>query len=527
MTPSTDLHELIHSLTKMEKRYFKLYAARTSGTKQTSVLKVFDAIAKQKEYDEKALLGKFKNESFASNFPAYKNHIYTVVLRAIAHYRESSSPTDSITTQLRQVKILMENNLHKQAHKLNQRIRSKAIEVEDFAAIVESLEIDRKILIARSGEYLFDAPSDVVISRIMTMSQSVLDQWQRVLEMQKIQTILFDAHLNFITKFATWEEAEKWAEEMMRHPFLSPSTTHQSYTEFTLFHYIHFVYETQFRSNFSEVFRHAMIMVKEYENEPKRIIADGLGYLRACSWVVTAAIWIYQDDVALEYTHIMRNAPEKYHIPLTADVNRFDLQSFALEGTILTGKFMDKIAGEFIHKALNALEKWQDLKRYHEEEQILTACIQLLFEMERYQECITLCNRYINSKEYAQKHRAVIKIYLALAHFELGNMEILSSISRSAVRQIKETSPLRELERLFFLCMQRISTSDSKQTIQKHIQSFLLQFTEHNSNQPSQQQIDVYTSVHYIWANAHLKGIPYKEEGLIQHEAAKNKVQGD
>jgi hypothetical protein len=526
MTPSADLHELIHSLTKMEKRYFKLYVTRTSVTKDTLSLKIFDAIAKQKIYDEKALLHKFKNESFASNFPSYKNHLYTIVLRALTHYRESTSINDSIATQLHQVKILMENNLYKQAYKLNQRLRSKAIEIEDFASIVESLELDRKMLIARSGEYLFDAPSDVVINKIMTMSQNILEQWQNVLEIQKIQTMLFDAHLNFIQRFASWEEAELWAENLMRHPCLSPSVRHQSFTEFKIFHYTHFLFETQFRNNFSEGYNHAMIMVKEYENHPKIIKSDGLGYLRACSWMITISIWLYNDTIALEYVHKMRTAPEKYQMVRNADVNRFDLQSYALEGTILTGLFLNESSQKFIPEALKALDRWHDLKRYHEEIQILLSCIQLLYEMDNYQECIALCIRYLNSKEY-QKWEELVKTYLSLSHFALGNMEILLSISRGAIRTLQKTPLLLGSHKPFFLCMHRIAEADSDAAIRKHIHSFLLQFTEHNNNQPASQQNRATTSVDYIWAKAYLKGISYSEEARIQNEAAKRNLQSE
>ncbi|MFN8361514.1 MAG: hypothetical protein U0264_16520 [Candidatus Kapaibacterium sp.] len=515
MTPSNDLHELIHSLTKMEKRYFKIYVSRSPGAKQPLAIKVFDAIAKQKIYDEKALLKAFKDENFASNFPAYKNHIYTTVLRALAHYRESATASDSIDVQLRQVRILIENNLYKQAFKLNQRLKNRATEAEDFGAVMESIELDRKMLVARSGEYLFDAPPDEMIERLSGKSLSVLEQWQRVIELQKIQMMLFDAHLNFERRFSSWQEAASWAEIQMQHEFFSGGQALLSFAEFVIFHYTQFIYEVQFRGNTAAGLEHALLIVQEYECHPKRIVMDGVGYLRACSWVILAAIWLNDIDLALKYNSIMRQSLEKYHFPRTAEVNRFDLQSYAFEGSILTGLFRNELSEAYIPKALEAMEKWRVLKRSHEEVSILIACIQLYYEMQRYNECIALCTRYLTTQEYL-KAESHVRVYLSLAHFALGNRDILSSIARCSVRYLQHY-PLLEHNRLFFLCMNRIAEADSEGKIRKHIQTFIEQFNVHNETLPDDIRDSSFTSVHYIWAMAYLKGVSYREESLLHY----------
>jgi len=509
----------------MEKRYFKLYVSRSPGAKQPLALKVFDAIAKQRKYDEKALLKAFKDESFASNFPAYKNHIYNSVLRALAHSRESATETDSIALQLRQVKILLENNLHKQAYKLNQRLRNRATEAEDFGSIMESIELDRKMLVARSGEYLFDAPPEEMIERLSAKSQLVLEQWQRVVEVQKIQMMLFDAHLNFNRRFSSWREAETWAEALMSHEFFTGTPNLLSFEEFVTYHYTKFLYEVQFRGNTAAGLKHTLSIVQEYEMHPKRILLSGAGYLRACSWVIIAAIWLYDFEVALKYNTIMRRAPEKYYLTRTAEVNRFDLQSYAFEGSILTGLFKDELSETYIPKALEAIEKWRVLKRPHEEESILIACIQLYYELQCYDECISLCSRYLNTQEYLKGENQV-RIYLALAHFALGHRDILSSIARCSVRYIQQF-PLLEHDRLFYLCMNRIAEADSELKIRKHIQTFLDQFSTHNDGLPDPVKNNAVTSVHYIWAAAYLKGISYREESLLQYELAGQSAKQD
>ena len=56
---STDaLFQLIQSMERSEKRNFKLYMNRNSGTGDLKVIQLFDAIEKAKHYDEEQLLQK-------------------------------------------------------------------------------------------------------------------------------------------------------------------------------------------------------------------------------------------------------------------------------------------------------------------------------------------------------------------------------------------------------------------------------------------------------------------------------------
>jgi len=63
MKTSDQLHELIHALTKSEKRYFKIYSSLQAGNKM--YVRLFDLIEKQKQYDEAKLKSKLKIAGFA------------------------------------------------------------------------------------------------------------------------------------------------------------------------------------------------------------------------------------------------------------------------------------------------------------------------------------------------------------------------------------------------------------------------------------------------------------------------------
>jgi len=61
MKPTHDLFDLVHSLTKSEKRFFKLQSSLQAGEK--NYVRIFDLLEKMDHYDEE-----FVKESFKENY---------------------------------------------------------------------------------------------------------------------------------------------------------------------------------------------------------------------------------------------------------------------------------------------------------------------------------------------------------------------------------------------------------------------------------------------------------------------------
>ena len=58
------LFELIQSMTKSEKRYFKLLSSRHSIGGENNYIRIFDALEKMKTYEEKVVLRCSKEKHF-------------------------------------------------------------------------------------------------------------------------------------------------------------------------------------------------------------------------------------------------------------------------------------------------------------------------------------------------------------------------------------------------------------------------------------------------------------------------------
>ena len=103
MKPSTELHDLIKSLSKSEKRYFKLISSLQSGDK--NYIRLFDYLEQQEVYDEEAVKKEFKKEIFIRHLPSEKNHLYSLILKSLRSFHADKSAASQLQEQLRNVPI--------------------------------------------------------------------------------------------------------------------------------------------------------------------------------------------------------------------------------------------------------------------------------------------------------------------------------------------------------------------------------------------------------------------------------------
>lgn len=153
MKPSNELYKLIKSLTKSEKRFFKLSSALQSGEK--NYLKIFDFIEKQPDYNEDELKDFFQNETFVKHLPSEKNHLYRLILKSLRVYYSEQSASSILKQELKNVEILYNKALYKECEKFVQRAKNLAVEHEEFYYWHELINWEKRLLEAafEDGEF--------------------------------------------------------------------------------------------------------------------------------------------------------------------------------------------------------------------------------------------------------------------------------------------------------------------------------------------------------------------------------------
>jgi len=135
MKQSDDLFDLIKSLKKTEKRYFKIYATRHS--EQANSAKLFSAMEKMSEYDEAALRRIFSGEKFLDQLAVAKNYLSKIILESMTLYHAADSVQSEITHLLQQVEFLLNRGLSDQASKKLTKAENLSAKYENHQKILE------------------------------------------------------------------------------------------------------------------------------------------------------------------------------------------------------------------------------------------------------------------------------------------------------------------------------------------------------------------------------------------------------
>lgn len=141
MKPSSELHELICSLSPNEKGYFKKYCQR-SGSTSRKYLQLFDAIAAQKEYDEAKLKKKLADPVLVRNLSSEKNYLLHLILEALISGNTMQDPAHETNLLLSKARWLAAHSFHESAERFAKKARAFATENELFTTELDALDLE-------------------------------------------------------------------------------------------------------------------------------------------------------------------------------------------------------------------------------------------------------------------------------------------------------------------------------------------------------------------------------------------------
>ncbi|MFI3261732.1 MAG: hypothetical protein R3Y26_02360 [Rikenellaceae bacterium] len=146
------LFNLIKSLTKSEKRNFKLYVLRQNANTDAMFVSLFDVIDSMNEYDEAKIFKKCLIKK--SQLPNMKAHLYRQILVSVRLLNVHHNPSMLLREQIDFAKILYDKGLYKQSLKILDKAKKIALSNEQLTLSLEIVEFEKNIEtlnITRSG----------------------------------------------------------------------------------------------------------------------------------------------------------------------------------------------------------------------------------------------------------------------------------------------------------------------------------------------------------------------------------------
>ena len=190
MPKKNNLFLLIQSLTKAEKRYFKLFAATNNAN--ANYLLLFDAIDKQDEYDEQAIKKQFGGKPFIKQLHVTKNYLSRLILKSLRNYHSKLSKEAELKDLLRDIEILFRRELFDQCNDSIEKAKAIALEFEKRLDLLEICNWKRKLLLAKYGA----GKSREEINTLICQEKASLDAMLQEKEYWHLTINIFDELYN-------------------------------------------------------------------------------------------------------------------------------------------------------------------------------------------------------------------------------------------------------------------------------------------------------------------------------------------
>src|SRR6056297_2223260 len=138
------LFQLVKSLSKAEKRNFRLYANRLKNGEERKFLHLFDIMDKQEVYNEKEILKKAKNIK-PQQLSNLKAHLYKQLLKSLRLQNANNDTEISIREWIDYAKVLYNKGLYKQSLRILEKTKNSAAKYHKPSLQYEIIEFEKLI----------------------------------------------------------------------------------------------------------------------------------------------------------------------------------------------------------------------------------------------------------------------------------------------------------------------------------------------------------------------------------------------
>lgn len=434
-TFSSDLFDLIHSLSKSEKRFFKLYSAKSNSTDNKQYIKLFDVIDHQKIYDEEKIIRKVPE---IKKFSVVKNQLYNLILKSISILHQEKRLSLSIRSKLDYIEILYHKGLFSQSEKLLNKTKKQAEKAELFEILLSLQKIEIKLL---TGFRTF---------KTIEAYQKKLDSLQKERSEinSKIQNIqnYFELYLPLTTLFYegsrfSIQEKEKVINETVNHPLLQHEENALSGLAKATFHVTWSIYYF-LKKETEPAYAHAKKRLDILQAHPHLIEDSFSDYLNSIKYVsrlateeseyIEALMWIGLIQSELENYSRIVDIGIKDHFAFQIHVAKFELFFSEKQWNDII-LYYSEIASEFKndYSGKEAIEL-----------NINFFVAQAYFFTGEYHDALKIINVILNEKFsgiHSDKHR-IIQLLNILVHYELKNYDLLDYIIKAYQRPNLKTT---------------------------------------------------------------------------------------
>ena len=501
-----NLFSLVKSLTKSEKRQFKLYVGRLGVNSDSKFLKLFNLLDKAKAYNEASILksGIVKKQQLAN----VKAHLYKQVLISLKLNPSHQNIRSQIREQLDFASILYHKGLYKQSLKILDKAKELAIVNEEKNMAFEIVELE-KIIEAQYITRSMSTRADELAMQAKELSaQNVIASKLSNLSLQLYSTILK-------TGYVKNEEESHMVTKYFNDRLPEINLKKIGFRE-KLWLYKANLWQSFLLQDFLNCYKYASKWVGLFHQNPSMINLNPVFYLKGNNYLLESIYFIRNkpkfvkklDHFKATVNNIKFNKDENVSTLIFLYTNFHSINQYFIDGSFEEGL-------ELIPKIEKELIEFNDRIDPHHKMIFYYKFASLHFGAGNNKACIKYLDKIISNKSLSMREDLLCfsRVLNLVAHYEAGLDYHLETLLRSTYKFLIKMNDLHEVQKemiKFIRGLQDIYPHDLKKAF-KNLVETLKTYEDH----PFERRAFLYLDI-ISWLESKIENKPVGE--IIQNK---------
>ncbi len=446
-----DLLRLIDTLTRAEKRHFRLFVKRNQQAENDILfLKLFDYLEKQEEYDEDHLLKRISGikKSQLSNLKA---HLYKQLLTSLRLLNRNRDEEIMLRENIDYARILYNKGLYRQALDVLDKVKKRALEHEAHTIALEIAQFEKLI----EGQYITRS----IGGRANQLAQECSELVRAVEAAEKFSNLSLQLYGYYLESGIVKNEQEVRTVRTLFSSLL-PDKQYEDLSFWGKVYYCQsYVWLHHICQEYPLSFRYSQRLVNLFREHPSMIAINAALYLKGLHNHLGTLFNMWQYSKFKPELDLLLDFPNHYNLledDNTAGIWQLYRFTHGIQLHYMQGTFSEGLG--LVPELMEAIE--DDRYNWDEYRKLLfyyrIAC--LYFGAGDNDTAIDYLNLIINqrSQNYRSDIQAYARILSLICHFEMGNVQLVEYQVKSVYRYLAKVEHLQETQQTIFRFLRRI-----------------------------------------------------------------------
>jgi len=500
------LFTLIKSLSKSEKRQFKLYAGRLGGNLQANFMALFNLLDRVSVFSEALVLSKTKIKK--QQISNTKAHLYKQILISLRFNPIHQNARAIIREQFDFAAILYSKGLYKQSLKMLEKAKEYAINNGENNLAYEIVEFEKVI----ESQYITRSMSN----RADELSKQAKELSLKNVRISKLSNLSLQLYSLLLKEgYVKGDEDSKSLIKYFNKRLPKYDSSEMGFRE-KLFLYKAFLWRSLILQDFVLSYKYAQKWVALFDENPKMKKQNPVFYIKGLDYLLEALFFIKHRTMFNKVLQKLRTDLDLENITINENTKTLSFLCYSqnkLNLFFLEGKFTKGLV--YVNQLLRELKNYESKIDAHHVMVFYYKIASMYFGAGKNEECIFYLEKIISNKALKMREDLLCfaRILNLVAHYDAGLDENIEKLIVSTYKFLVKMNDLHEVQRkmiLFLKNLNNIYPQDLKKAFIK-----LYDDLKVYENHPFEKRAFLYLDV-LSWLESKIKNRPV--ELIIQEK---------